>query len=235
MNMKGRNVKKTGVGIILCFSVITMLPAAFSIPQEHQHRDQDRYSAREQQYRVRMYWQMPNRVMEELGVKPGMIVADIGAGIGYFTLPFAEKIGPTGHVYASDVDGGALAYLDKRRREEGLDNITIIEGLAADPLLPENRIDLALIVNTIHLVEDKPAFLNNVRKSLTKGGRMVLIQWDAEKMSPELPGWSEKDRSLYTQQTTLGIIYGGGFEVVRIKTFLPMQNIYICAPRAGTR
>ena len=200
--------------------------------QEHQHRDTGRnqYEDREKRYEARMYWQMPLRVMDELDIREGMSVADVGAGIGYFTLKLSKRVGKTGKVFASDIDKDALAFLDERRREAGLDNIVIIHGRADDPLVPEESADLILIVNTIHLVKEKALFLNNIRKSLKEGGKVVFVQWDAEKMDSELPGWDPKDRELYTMNTMLNMIYDADYEVLEIKDFLPMQTIYICRP-----
>jgi SAM-dependent methyltransferase len=120
--------------------------------------------------------------------------------------------------------------LDERRKATGLNNITIINGREDDPLIPKASVDLVLIVNTIQLVKEKTVFLVNIRHSLKENGKLVFIQWDAEKMDPEMPGWDSQDRALYTLHTMLKIIYGAGYEVLEIKDFLPMQLIYICQP-----
>jgi ubiquinone/menaquinone biosynthesis C-methylase UbiE len=161
-----------------------------------------------------------------------MSIADVGAGIGYFTLKLAKRVGEKGVVYASDIDEKALVFLNERRKESDLDNIIIIHGKEDDPLIPRESIDLVLIVNTIHLVKEKAAFLNNIRNSLNENGKLVFVQWDAEKMDSESAGWDHKDRELYTMQTMLKMIYEANYEVVEIKDFLPMQMIYICQPSA---
>lgn len=107
---------------------------------------------------------MPQRVMAELDIGPGMSVADVGAGIGYFTLKLATRVGKTGKVYASDVDEGALDFLNERRKDAGVDNIIIIRGKEDDPMIPKSSVDLVLIVNTIQFVKEKTAFLNNIRQ-----------------------------------------------------------------------
>ena len=200
--------------------------------QEHQHKDTGRKQYEEQLklYEDRWYWQMPQRVMDELDIGPGMNVADVGAGIGYFTLMLSKRVGETGKVYASDIDENALAFLNERRKEQGLKNILIIHGREDDPLIPEASVDLVLIVNTIQLVKEKTAFLNSIRDSLKENGKLVFIQWEAEKMDSESPGWDSKDRELYTIHTMLKMIYDADYEVIEIKDFLPMQLIYICQP-----
>ena len=201
--------------------------------QEHSHSnaDQKQYEQREERYRVRMYWQIPNRVLNELGVKPGQIIGDVGCGIGYFSLRLAEKVGESGKVYASDIDKGALQYLEERCRENGIQNIQIILGEENDPLLPKANIDLVMIVNTIQFVDDPTLFLNNIKSCLKSNGRVAIITWDAEKMDSELPGWSPDDRKKYTLQTILRTIYDAKYEVIQMLDFLPMQMIYVCQPR----
>jgi ubiquinone/menaquinone biosynthesis C-methylase UbiE len=217
----------------LC-AIFLMIPSLGfpNLSQEHQHRDENRkhYEERLERFKVRMYWQMPQRVMDELGIREGMNIADVGAGIGYFSLRLSEKVGAAGKVYASDIDKNALAFLDARRIEAGLNNITVIHGRADDPLIPQTSVDLILIVNTIHLVKEKTSFLNNIRKSLKENGKVVFVQWNAEKMDTEAPGWDSQDREQYTLRTMLKMIYAADYEVLEIMDFLPMQLIYICQP-----
>jgi ubiquinone/menaquinone biosynthesis C-methylase UbiE len=178
-----------------------------------------------------MYWQMPNRVLDEIGVKSGQTIADVGCGIGYFSVRLASKVGNPGIVYASDIDRGALDFLREKMERQNIQNLKIIEGKRDDPLLPDSSIDIVLIVNTIHLIDRPSSYLSNLKSSLQPDGYVVIVQWDAEKMDPEAPDWSAEDREKYTQRTTLRIIYDAGFEIKRILDFLPVQLIYICYPR----
>jgi len=225
-------MKKNSI-IVLCTIFLVILPIGFNWQnQEHQHRDTGlkQYEERQKRYEDRWYWQMPRRVMDELDIGPGMNVADVGAGIGYFTLKLSKRVGKTGKVYASDIDENALAFLNERRKDAGMDNISIIQGREDDPMIPKASVDLVLIVNTIQLVKEKTVFLNNIRNSLKEKGKLVFVQWDAEKMDSELPGWDSQDRELYLMQTMLKMIYDANYEVLEIKDFLPMQLIYICQP-----
>lgn len=225
-------MKKYSIAMLCVLFLVIPSIGSHRQNQEHQHKNESRkhYEDRLERYKVRMYWQMPQRVMDELDIGPGMNVADVGAGIGYFTLKLSKRVGKAGKVYASDIDKNALAFLDERRKDAGLDNISIIHGREDDPMIPKASVDLVLIVNTIQLVKEKPAFLKNIRKSLKKKGKLVFVQWDAEKMDSELPGWSSQDRELYTMHTMLKMIYDANYEVVEIMDFLPMQLIYICQP-----
>jgi ubiquinone/menaquinone biosynthesis C-methylase UbiE len=224
-------IKKSSAILFTLFLAIASVGHSWQ-NQEHQHKNESRkhYEEREKRYENRWYWQMPLRVMEELSIEPGMSVADVGAGIGYFSLRLAKKVGETGTVYASDIDDIALDYLNERRKKAGLDNIIIIHGKEDDPMIPKASVDLVLIVNTIQFVEDKTGFLNNIRDSLKQKGKLVFIQWDAEKMESEMPGWDSKDREKYLMRSMLKMIYDANYEVLEIKDFLPMQLIYICQP-----
>jgi ubiquinone/menaquinone biosynthesis C-methylase UbiE len=222
---------------ILCLFIFLLPSTAFvwqDQEHEHAHSGLQQYEERLQRHAVRMYWQMPLRVMNELGIGAGMSVADVGAGIGYFTLKLSERVGEAGKVYASDIDENALAFLNERRKEAGLENITIIRGRSENPLIPRSSVDLVLIVNTIQFVKNTTEFLTNIRGSLNDNGRLVFVQWDAKKMDSELPGWGREDREKYTIQTMLKMIYDADYEVLEIKDFLPMQLIYICQPTSAS-
>lgn len=197
---------------------------------EHAQADMSSYQKREEQDQVRMYWQMPNRVLHEIGVESGSTIADVGCGIGYFSVRLAHKVGPSGMVYASDIDSGALTFLKDKAERQNIRNLKIIQGKENDPLLPDSAIDIVLIVNTIHLIDRPSEYLSNLKSCLQPDGRVVFVQWDAKKMDSEAPEWSAEDREKYTQQTLLRIIYDAGFEVRRIMDFLPMQLIYVCCP-----
>lgn len=200
-----------------------------------QSREHGEERGQPERHRDRWYWQMPLRVMNEIGVTEGKTVADVGAGDGYFTFLLAEQVGQEGKVYASDIDEKALQVIRDRCKKEEIKNVSVVLGKEDDPLLPKGSIDLVLMVNTIHLVEKKDVFLKNIMTSLKPGGILVIVQWDADKMDAEAPGWDPKDRELYTLRTNLGHIYGAGYEVLDIMAFLPMQNIYICRPAEGNR
>ena len=197
---------------------------------EHAQTGMARYEKREEQDQVRMYWQMPNRVLNEIGVESGHTIADVGCGIGYFSVRLANKVGKSGIVYASDIDLGALTFLKEKAERQNIRNLKIIQGKEDDPLLPDSAIDIVLIVNTVHLIDRPSEYLSNLKSCLQPDGCVVIVQWDAEKMDSEAPDWSAEDREKYTQRTLLRIIYDAGFEIKRILDFLPMQLIYICCP-----
>jgi ubiquinone/menaquinone biosynthesis C-methylase UbiE len=216
--------------ILLYAAVFLSLCFSQAQAQSHQHHS-DEAERKSNGDAERLYWQLPRKVIMELGVREGMVVADVGAGDGYFTIPISKEVGEKGTVYASDIDRDALNRCAERCKTEGISNVHIIVGTEDDPSLPEKSCDLILIVNTVHLVRNQGVFLKNLVKGLSDNGRIAIVQWVAEKMEGEVPLWDPKDRELYSMKTILRMIYSSGLEVVDIMDFLPVQNIFICIPK----
>jgi len=122
------------------------------------------------------------RVMNLLGVKAGLIVADIGAGSGYYTVRLARRVGPTGHVYAEDVVPDYLERLAQRVTKESLTaTVTLVRGDPHDPRLPPGSLDLALLVHMYHEVQQPDGLLWNLRPALRAGATVGII--DARKQT----------------------------------------------------
>ena len=117
-------------------------------------------------------------MLRVLGIGPGEVVADVGAGPGYFSLRLARAVGPRGHVYAVDPEPAILDVLRARLTAARIANVTPVLGSAADPLLPPGRCSLVLLTNTYHHFADGPAFLRRVARALRPGGRLVNIDFD---------------------------------------------------------
>jgi SAM-dependent methyltransferase len=122
------------------------------------------------------------RVMNLLGVKPALVVADIGAGSGYYTVRLARRVGPTGHVFAEDVVPEYLERLARRVASEGLaGTVTVVRGDPHDPRLPPGSIDLALLVHMYHEVQQPYGLLWNLRPALRPSAHVAVI--DARKQT----------------------------------------------------
>ena len=120
-----------------------------------------------------------------LRLKPGLVVADIGAGSGYFTLRLARKIGATGKVLAVDIQPEMLALLRQRLKERHLSNVELIQGTATDPKLPEAAVDLILMVDVYHEFSHPYEMSTALVKALKPGGRLVFVEYRLE--DPEVP------------------------------------------------
>ncbi|ASK87339.1 class I SAM-dependent methyltransferase [Sphingorhabdus sp. SMR4y] len=105
-------------------------------------------------------------IMKAAGLEPGMTVADIGAGEGYYTVRLAEKVGARGRVLAQDIDEGAIDRLAERVNRESLDNVSIKLGAPDDPRLPEKSFDRIFLVHMYHEVREPYAFLSRLRPAL---------------------------------------------------------------------
>jgi SAM-dependent methyltransferase len=123
-------------------------------------------------------WQKPDAVVAALGLRPGDVACDVGAGPGYFTLRLARAVGSRGHVYAVDVEPALLAALRDQLDAARIANVTPVLSLAADPLLPRAACDVVLVVNTYHHFPDGPAYLRRLASSLRQGGRIVNVDFE---------------------------------------------------------
>jgi SAM-dependent methyltransferase len=117
------------------------------------------------------------RVMDRLRIAPGVRVADVGAGSGYYTVRIARRVGPGTALYAEDVSAPYLAGLEQRVRREGLD-VKLVLGEAGDPKLPAGAVDLALLSHMYHEVQNPYELLSNLHRALAPGGRVAIIDVD---------------------------------------------------------
>lgn len=161
----------------------------------------------------------PEKVMDVVGVKPGMIIGEVGAGTGYFTFKLAKRVGDLGHVYANDISRSSLQSLESRRDREGVTNIDTIIGEVENPLLPEG-LDMVFIVNAFHDLADPVALLNNLADSLKPNASVVIIDRDPAKLSYSTDHFLTKTEVLEKIEESV-------FVLDRIETFLSQHNIYI--------
>ena len=129
-----------------------------------------------------------DQVLTRLGLKPGDVVADIGAGTGVFSRPLARAVAPSGRVLAVEIDQELLNYIDQRARQEGIENIEGIRGGFNDPNLPAQDVDLALIHDVLHHIEHREAYLKALTSYLTPEGRVAIIDFDKNN-----PGAAHRD------------------------------------------
>src|SRR5215212_9041065 len=128
-------------------------------------------------------WQRPVEIMDALGVAEGSVVADLGAGSGWFTIRLAGRVGPNGHVYAEDIQRPMIQAIKVRVDRLGLTNVTPVLGTAKDPRLPK-PVDAVLIVDAYHEMEQPVVLLRNVAESLKPNGRIGIVQHTKEGGGP---------------------------------------------------
>ena len=173
----------------------------------------------------RAKWQKPGRIVKVLGIKPGMTIADIGAGSGYFTRRFAKATGPNGKVYAVDISKDILEYLKNRAQKEGLTNISTIVGKPDNPLLPDDSVDLAFFSETTHHIGHRTEFFRKVRASLKANGRMAIIDFSPEAHGK---GWCPHQPSeLVPEWQIIREAEDAGFKVDRIYNFVSREYFVV--------
>jgi len=118
----------------------------------------------------------PERIMDLVGVKAGMVVGEIGARHGRIAIPVARRVGPGGRVYANDIDAAALALLRERCAAEEITNLETVVGKVDDPLFPKGALDMALMVWTYHEVSQPAALLKHLAPALKPGATVALVE-----------------------------------------------------------
>ena len=161
--------------------VITSLAAVASAQAPHTH--QHGFAGAEHWAKVfddpaRDAWQKPHEVLQALKVAPDAVVADIGAGTGYFAVRLAHMT-PKGRVYAVDIEPDMVKYLGERAQKSGLKNLTPVLGTPADPRLPET-VDLVLMVDVYHHIDQREAYFRKLAGQLKPGGRIAIIDFTRE-------------------------------------------------------
>lgn len=121
-------------------------------------------------------WQRPDEVIARLGVHAGDRVADLGAGGGYFTFRLADAVGPSGRVFAVDVDDDMIEYLRGRVAAEQRPNVEVIRAEPEDPRLPDGQIDLVFTCDTYHHLQRRTEYFARLRTDLAPGGRVAILE-----------------------------------------------------------
>ena len=164
----------------------------------------------------------PSKAIEALDLKEGMVVADIGAGSGYYTSRMSKRVGPTGRVYATDIQPGMIELLDRRVKAEGLSNVTTILGDMEDPRLPPRAIDLAIMVDVYHELQQPQLFLQRLKEAFKPGGRLVLLEFRKE--DPKIPILEVHKMSVAEVKAELE---AEGFVLDKVIDVLPWQHIIV--------
>lgn len=166
-------------------------------------------------------WQRPDEVIRLVGVREGQSVADLGAGTGYFSVRLAKAVGARGRVHALDVEEGLVAHIAERAREEGLSQVEPRKIPTDDPGLEAGSVDLVLIVNTWHHIDDRVAYVGKLAKTLKPGGRVAVVDY----APGDLPVGPPAGHKLPPSKVVAEFEAGGLPLVLRDEETLPYQYV----------
>lgn len=167
-------------------------------------------------------YEEPDKVLDALNIREGMTVADVGAGVGYFTLRLAKRVTDSGRVLAVDIQPEMLSLLKKNAEREKLHNIDLLLGTPTNPDLPQGAVDLALLVDVYHEFEYPEEMIRAIRNSLKPDGRLVLVEYRGE--DPTVP---IKPEHKMTAKQVSAEIEPMGFRLKEKLDFLAWQHILI--------
>lgn len=164
----------------------------------------------------------PNLAVDLLEIKKGMVVADVGAGTGYFSVRMSRKVGPQGKVYASDLQEPMLQRLARNAAREKIRNIETVLATETDPNLPAGALDLIIMVDVYHEFSQPQAMLRKMRTALKPDGRLVLLEYRKE--DPDVPIRPEHKMSVKEVKMELE---AEGFQLSQKIDKLPRQHVLI--------
>lgn len=167
-------------------------------------------------------WQRPDQIMDAMGIADASVVADIGAGSGWFTIRLARRVGPRGLVYAEDVQKEMMTALQRRVSREGLANVRPVLGLNNDPQLPPNSCDAVLVVDAYHEIEDRVSMLSSIARALKPQGRIGVVDF---KLDGTGPGPAAEER--VSPDVVVKDAEKAGLRLIRQEPFLQYQYFLI--------
>jgi predicted methyltransferase len=211
---------RTALAAICCCAALFIPPSFAQSPHSHQHSfgDAEKWAQIFDDPK-RDAWQKPHEVIQALALKPDAVVADIGAGTGYFAARLANMV-PKGRVYAIDTEPGMVKHLAERARREGLKNLTAVAAKPDDPKLPQ-KADLALLVDVYHHVENRERYFRALGESLKQDGRVAVIDFRMD--SPDGPPKAAR----IAPERVKAELKNAGYELVQEHAFLPNQYFLV--------
>ena len=167
-------------------------------------------------------WQQPNRVIDSLSIRSGLVVADIGAGTGYFTWRFAERVGSAGLVYATDVHEVMIDDLQRLVEDRRLQNVEVVHADFDDSRLPVACCDLIFLANVYKEIDDRVRYMRKVARSLKPTGRIAIVGF-----SPEAFGLGPPRHVRLSALQVIEELTQAGFTLTERHEFLPRQYFLV--------
>jgi ubiquinone/menaquinone biosynthesis C-methylase UbiE len=165
-------------------------------------------------------WQQPEKVVLSLAIKPGERVADLGSGGGYFTFRLSQAVGPTGKVYAVDVDKDMLEDLAERAKNDGYRNIEKVLAKYDDPSLPESGVDLIFTSNVYHHIEARAKYFADAARYLRPGGRIAIVDFNGKHWSATFVGHTTPVELIKKEMEEAGYRLESEFDFLDRQSFL---------------
>ncbi len=162
-----------------------------------------------------------NLAIEKMNLKPANVIADLGAGTGYYTFKIAPKV-PQGKVYAVEVQDGMIEFLNNRKKELNNNNVEVVKGSNMSPNLPANSIDMVIMVDVYHELEHPSEMLQAINKSLKKDGKILLMEYKGEYPSIRIKPLHKTTVAQLNKE--LG---ANGFKLAYRGDFLPIQHFLL--------
>jgi len=167
-------------------------------------------------------WQKPKEVIEKLAITPGSLVADLGAGGGYFTWYLAAAVGPQGKVYAADIDETGLGIIQKEMANRGVTNVVPIRAEPADAKLPE-PVDLVFSCDTYHHMQNRVAYFQSLARYLKPDGRVAILDFRPHGFFAGLLGHGTAKEEIRREMEA------AGYRLVADYDFIDRQNFQVFA------
>lgn len=167
--------------------------------------------------------QRPAEVIRTMGLRDGNVVADLGAGTGYFTRPMAKAVAPSGMVYAVDIQPEMIALLKRNVEKAGLANVVAVLGTGDDPKLPRESLDWILLVDVYHEFQQPKAMLARMREALKPTGKVALVEYRLE----GLTALHIREEHRMSPKQVLAEWEPAGFRLVKRHEFLPTQHFFV--------
>jgi SAM-dependent methyltransferase len=210
--------------LLVLLAAAVALPAFAQSPQTHRHSfgDAEKW-AHVFDDPERDAWQKPHQVIQALALEPDALIADIGAGTGYFAARLANML-PRATIYAVDVEPAMVKYLGERAKREGLSNLKPVAAAPGDAKLPA-KVDLVLLVDVYHHVEERSRYFQKLAASLKPGGRLAVIDFKLD--APQGP----PRRSRVPPEQVAAELDKAGYRLVSAHGFLPYQYFLVFQPK----
>jgi ubiquinone/menaquinone biosynthesis C-methylase UbiE len=167
-------------------------------------------------------WQQPEAVLDALAIPDGAVVADVGAGSGYFAERLADRVGPAGLVYATDAQSEMIEALERRVTESGLDNVRVVRAAFDDPTLSEDCCDLVFFSSVYKEIDGRVDYMKKVAHLLRPGARVAILEF-----RPGAPGWGPPAEDRLAPEAVTQELGAAGYTLVASHDIPPRQYLLV--------